>query len=299
MDKAKLKELGNLALKIVGGLSIVFVVIFLIVMIKPSLILEEEKTEDNSYEPVYDSTQRESSGSSYLEDDYSAYDDSSTSQIIKTGEISMTVDDLDDAMNEFNTIKEKFNGSIVYSAEGGEGVDKYLYITMKIKSSDFEKVFSEISDIEGNVENSYTNITDVTEQYIDLDSRLRNLEAVEVQLLEIMETAETVEDTLSVYTELSSTRSQIEVLKGEMRYLENQTDYSYVTVTFSLSSSGAEISEEEWKPLGVLKDAFRVFLLVLKGFANTLIWILVFSPIVLVGVGLYLLINKRHKKSSK
>ena len=114
-----------------------------------------------------------------------------------------------------------------------------------------------------------------------------------------MGSAETVEDTLAVYTELSNTRSEIEVLEGQIRYLDNQTDYSYITVTFSLSSVGAEISEEEWKPYGVLKDAFRSLVSVLKGTVNVLIWALVFSPIVIVVIIIYRIITRKKERKSE
>ncbi len=87
-------------------------------------------------------------------------------------------------------------------------------------------------DIDGEVEYSNTDTTDVTAEYVDLESRLNNLKAVETQLLEIMETADTVEDTLAVYTELSDTRTEIEVLEGQIRYLDNQQIFIYYYQSF-------------------------------------------------------------------
>jgi hypothetical protein len=298
MNKEKFKKIGNIIFKIAGITCISFVVILCVYLILPN----SKNSEQVSYDTDTLLTAEGGSRWSGLEEeteDYSEYSTSSESQLIKRGEISTVVDDLDEAMEAFDLIKDKYEGDITYSYEGGEGVEKYKYITLKIESKDFDKAFEEISDIEGEIVSSSTNTVDVTEQYVDLTSRLRNLESVEEKLLEIMEEAETVEDTLAVYEQLSSTQSQIEVLKGEIRYLDNQTDYSYITVRFSLSSIGAELTEGEWKPFGVLKEAFRTFLVVLKGVANVLIWILVFSPIVLVGFGIYLLTKKKGKKSKK
>ena len=64
---------------------------------------------------------------------------------------------------------------------------------------------------------------DVTEQYTDLDSQLRNLEASEAQLLELMKQAGTVEEILKVQQELTNTRGQIEQIKGQMQYLEQSS----------------------------------------------------------------------------
>ena len=312
INKEKLKKTGKIVFSIVGGLAIAFVALFLAAFTIASW--EERVTDyDTSYDsddytrelfglgnlsfsevPLTDDSVKESSDR-YINES----SDSESTKGIKTGTLSMVLDDLDVARKEFEDIKNEYSGSITYSYESGEGLDKYISMTLKIVSSDFEKVFEEISEIEGEIEYSYVNTSDVTEQYIDLQSRLKNLEAVEVQLTEIMETAKTVEDTLAVYSELSSTRSQIEVLKGQIKYLDNQTDYSYITVTFSLSSVGADITEDAWKPLGVLKNAFRALISILERFIDLLIWVLVFSPIGLIPSAIYWLVSRKIKKSKK
>lgn len=301
INKEKLKKAGRIIFNILGGVAIVLVVIFLIQYVIP---IEAQKSSDtSSYDPddYYAGLNYSDSrtGEQESSEDTTVTDTATDTQEIKTGQVSMTVDDLDIAKGELENIKNEYGGTITYSYESGEGVDRYVYETLKINADDFEEVFEKISNVDGEVAYSNTDSTDVTEEYVDLESRLSNLKAVETQLLEIMETAETVEDTLAVYTELSDTRTEIEVLEGQIRYLDNQTDYSYITVTFSLSSVGAEISEEEWKPYGVLKDAFRSFVSTLKGFVDVLIWVLVFSPIIIVGVGMYLIATKKSRKSKK
>ena len=299
IDKEKLKKVGNIVFYILGGIAIVLVIIFTIQYVVP---MEASKSSRAEYLDDLSYYTGENSSDVSVEEGLNP-DDFSASQVgnaeIKTGQISVTVDDLDTAKNEFESIRNKYDGIITYSYENGEGIDRYVYETIKVKSEDFEKVFEEISKINGEVEYSSTDTTDVTEEYVDLQSRLTNLKAVEAQLLEIMESAETVEDTLAVYTELSNTRLEIEVLEGQIRYLDNQTNYSYITVTFSLSSVGAEISEEEWKPYGVLKDAFSSFVSVLQGTVNVLIWALVFSPIVIAVIIIYKIITRRSRKSEK
>jgi metal-responsive CopG/Arc/MetJ family transcriptional regulator len=312
INKEKAKKIGKIIFSIAGGLAIAFIALFLAAF---TIASWDERVTDSDTSYDSDDYARELSGlgslssseaspiNDSIKESSETYtnesSDSESTKEIKTGTLSMVLDDLDVAMEDFEDIKNKYSGSITYSYESGDGSDRYVTMTLKITSGDFEKVFKEISEIDGEIEYSYVNTSDVTEQYIDLQSRLKNLEAVEVQLVEIMETAETVEDTLAVYSELSSTRSSIEVLKGQIKYLDNQTDYSYITVTFSLSSVGADITEDEWKSLGVLKNAFRALLSMLKGFIDFLIWILVFSPIGLIIYGIYWLVNRKVKKSKK
>jgi hypothetical protein len=132
-----------------------------------------------------------------------------------------------------------------------------------------------------------------------LQSRLKNLKATETQLVKILETADTVEDTLAVFNQLSSTRSQIEVLEGQIKYLDNQVDYSYLTVYLSLSDVGKEVKDEKWEPLGVVKNAFSALVDFGIGIVDMLIWVIVFSPVILIPLALVLLIIKKRKKGKK
>lgn len=286
INREKLSKALQIIFCAVGGLAAVFVILYIAYAYIPRA--EDYISSNINYV------------SNYSDEGKSSYDSSEEvttqdTEEIKTGQLSIVVDSIDEARNELEEIKSKYDGSITYSYESGDGLDKSLTLTIKVKESDFENAFKDLSEITGDVEYSYTDTNDVTEEYVDLQARLTNLQATEEQLLKIMDEAETVEDTMSVYSELSSVRGQIEELEAQIRYLDSQTDYSYITVTFSLSSTGAGISEDEWKPLGVLKEAFRAFLTVLKGFGNIFIWILVFSPFVLVAFGIYLIVEKVRK----
>jgi len=167
---------------------------------------------------------------------------------------------------------------------------------LKIPVEKFDGVYNDIKNIDGEVIYASSFTDDVTQEYIDLESRLRNLQETEKQLVEILKTAKTVEDTLAVYEQLTSIRSQIEVLEGQIKYLDNQVDYSYITVTLRLSDVGKEITDEEWNPLGVLKTAFSSLVSFGKFLVNVLIWLVVFSPAIAIAVVIIVLIKKNIKK---
>jgi PKD repeat protein len=89
-----------------------------------------------------------------------------------------------------------------------------------------------------------TSSQDVTEEYVDLTSKLKNLEATEQQLLRIMDKAEKVEDILAVERELSNTRSQIEQTKGRMQYLEKTASMSLIQVNLEQSKLDAKLTAD-------------------------------------------------------
>jgi hypothetical protein len=221
------------------------------------------------------------------------------SKIRKSGTVNLTVEDLDKANDAVLDILDGYYGSIVSSYQSGEGNNRNISITIKVPVENFENIYEDIKDIEGEVTYASFSTDDVTSQYTDLESRLKNLEATEEQLVKILETADTVEDTLSVFNQLSSTRSQIEVIKGQLKYLDSQVDYSYLTVNLSLSDVGKAIPEDKWQPLGVLKNAVSALLDLGTSLVDSLIWIVVFSPVVLIPVLVIVLIVKKKAKKKK
>jgi hypothetical protein len=240
---------------------------------------------------------RTSTSSGSLELDASNYDEANTtSKIRKSGSIDISVEDLEIARSTILNILENYNGSVVSSYESGKGNEKTVYTTLKIPVEKFDDIYNDIKNIDGEVTYASYYTDDITQEYTDLESRLRNLEETEEQLVEILDTAETVEDTLAVYEQLTSIRSQIEVLEGQIKYLDNQVDYSYITVTLTLSDVGKEITDEQWNPLGILKTAFASLVKVGKSLVSVLIWLVVFSPAIAIAVVIIILIKKDLNK---
>ncbi len=254
------------------------------------------------YTPSYDQSYSYSEASSDrgMELDSLNYDESNTeSKIRKSGTINLTVEDLQTSNSEILKLLEGYNGSVVSSNESGVGNNKTISLTLKVPVEYFEDLYQSVKDINGDVSYASYYTDDVTQEYTDLESRLRNLEVTENQLVKILNSAKTVEDTLAVYNQLSSTRSQIEVIKGQLKYLDNQVDYSYLTVTVSLSDVGKEITDDKWEPLGVFNNAFSALADLGIGIVDVSIWVLVFSPVILIPLLITLFIIKKRKKGKK
>ena len=220
------------------------------------------------------------------------------SKLQKSGSISFLVEDIDEAVTSMKSINTKYSAQITNIYDHGRGNDRYVQITTKVEVGDFEKYYDSLREIEGDVVDASISTTDVTEEYIDITARLKNLRSTEEQLTEIMQSADTVTDVLAVQRELNSVRGEIESYEQRKRYFDSQTDYSYISVTFSVDKTGLNVTEDEWKPWGEFKSAVKSLLDVLKGFVNLLIWLVVFSPLVLIPffVIKYLIRGKKAKK---
>ena len=218
------------------------------------------------------------------------------SKVQKAGSVSMLVADLDDAVTSLGAVNLKYSGQVTNIYDYGRGNDRVVQITVKIPVADFEKYYEELKLLDGEITYANISTTDVTEEYIDITSRLTNLKSVESQLTEILQSATTVTDILAVQKELNTVRGDIESYEARKRYFDSQTDYSYMSISFSIDKEGLDISDEPWKPFGEFKAALNTLVSVLKGFINATIWVLVFSPIVLIPGGIaYYIVNKKKE----
>jgi hypothetical protein len=104
-------------------------------------------------------------------------------------------------------------------------------ITMRVPAAKFFSVLEEIRKL-GQILSKSINAQDVTDEYVDLQLRLKNAEATRDRLLAILEKAQTVKDTLEVERELSRVREEIERIKGRLTVLDRQTAFSTITVNF-------------------------------------------------------------------
>ncbi|MFA6754448.1 MAG: DUF4349 domain-containing protein [Candidatus Dojkabacteria bacterium] len=288
---------------VIFSILVVALALFLIYGVKeyfaPSFYKEEAISFNEGRYPVseglsLDSYQRADSRTLEADNYYEANIDS---KIKKSGNIDLKVESLDESYKSLKEIMDEYQATIVSSYDAGEGNEKSVSTTIKIKSEYFEDIYEDVKQVEGEVLYASYYTDDVTMEYTDLESRLKNLVSTEIQLVKILDTAKTVEDTLAVYTELTDIRSQIEVIEGQLKYLDSQVDYSYLTVNLSLSDLGKDIRDEQWKPLGVAKNAFSSLVDFGIYLADILIWVIIFSPVIAIAVITVILIKKKAKKS--
>ena len=89
---------------------------------------------------------------------------------------------------------------------------------------------------------------DVTSEVTDLESRLRNLQAAETQLLEIMDNATKTEDVITVFRELTTVRGEIEVIQGQIKYYRESASLSAINVNLQAKAAVEPITIAGWQP---------------------------------------------------
>lgn len=243
----------------------------------------------------------ESYGGDY--DDYEEYEDVDNideRMIIKSGSLSIVVDDVRASVEEITSYAEEKGGFLVSSNISKYDIELSGYITVRVPSEFFDEIIAYVKEM-GELESEYIEGIDITEEYVDLEAKLGNLQATEAQFLEIMKKAVEIEDVLAVQKELSYVRENIESIEGRMKYLSESVDLSSLTVYLSTDPSTLPVIDEEdkWRPFAVFKEALRSLLDTGKGVVNTLIWFGVYLPVAIVLLLIIWLVARHIKKKKK
>ena len=164
-----------------------------------------------------------------------------TRMIVRTGDIHMIVGDILFTLDQISGLAESTDGYVVSSNKWKESGVLVGTISIRVPAETFEDTMRVLRELAIEVEYDATESTDVTEEYIDLKARLGNLEAAEDQLLVIMQKAKEVQDILEVQRELTSTRGEIESIKGRINYLEQTSQTSLITVALVQSKLGVKL----------------------------------------------------------
>jgi len=214
--------------------------------------------------------------------------------IVRNGDMSLVVKDIVDARDEINQLAVRFDGYVVSSQVWGEEQDMRGYISIRVPDEDFAPVLAELRDLAVRVTSESTDSQDVTEEYVDLQSRLNNAEATESQYLALLEKAIDVEDILRIYDSLSRVRNEIEQIKGRMQYLERTSSMSLITVNLRPEATAKPLVRAGWSAFEILKSAVRGIVIFGQWLGIIAIWILIFIPI--WGTILGIIYWRRRKK---
>ncbi len=217
--------------------------------------------------------------------------------IVRTGEMSLVVEDVSQACDDIAQLAVSFGGYVVSSYISGEEEDIRGWISFRVPDDKFEMALTELRDLAVRVESERTESRDVTEEYVDLQSRLRNAEATEQQYLTLLGKAEEIEDILKIYDSLSRIRSEIEQIKGRIQYLERTTSTSLISVSLEPEVTAKPLVRIGWNALEVLKSAARGLVIAGQVLGTIAIWLLILIPI--WGTILGIILWRRHKRKTK
>jgi hypothetical protein len=224
--------------------------------------------------------------------------------IIRTGDMTIVVTDTETAMAQIGGMAEGAGGWIVSSnVYQASETAKSGYMTVRIPAEGFQAFLDAVSALSVEVTNLSTSGQDVTEEYVDLDARLGNLEATAERVRGFLDEARTTEEALAVNAELSRLEGEIEAIRGRMKFLSESAAFSAVTVTLTPDELAQPIAVGGWQPQGVLKDAVEALISAMQALGSLAIWAVVFllpvALLIAIPVALIVYLVRRRRTGKR
>jgi hypothetical protein len=153
-------------------------------------------------------------------------------KIIKEGAITFETDNIASTKQLITNVTTKLNGYVA-----NENIYTYTNkqeyrLVIRIPADKFEELLAKISDNATKIDSKNVDVLDVTEEYIDIESRIKTKKELESRYKEILKQANKVEEILSIEKEIGQLRTEIEATEGRMRYLKDRIGFSTLTVNF-------------------------------------------------------------------
>ena len=218
--------------------------------------------------------------------------------IIKNGEMTLLVADTDRALDQATGIAVNSGGYVVSSKTWNSGEFKSAALTMGVPSDQFEAVQRQLRALAVEVLSDTSSGQDVSDEFVDLQSRLTNLEATAARIRELLKDAKDVDEALQVNIKLSEVESEIEQIKGRMQYLKDRSAFS--TIALNLQPDVPTPTPAAWQPGKTVESAVNSAGNLLRGLIDAVIWfgivLLPFAIPVLAIIAIVVYFRRRRKK---
>ncbi len=224
--------------------------------------------------------------------------------VIQTASLKITVKDTAAVLDAVQSLAKELGGYVVSSNAWRETEQLRAQVTIRVPAGQLQAALQRIRAQAVKVDSESISGEDVTQEYTDNESRLRNLRATEKELLELLTVAREktgkAEDVLAIYREITQIREQIEVLQGRQQYLATMTAMATISVDIWPEPLEQPIVEPGWKPLKTLRDAFRALTQTGQTLVDVLIWLVVYGvPVLAVIAGPVVLIVWAVRRSRR
>ncbi|MFN3752749.1 DUF4349 domain-containing protein [Flavobacterium sp.] len=215
-------------------------------------------------------------------------------KIIKSGNLRFQSDNLEETYSQIQTAVKKYNALIKNDSQANNDYQFSRTINIRIPNQHFDAFIADISKGVKYFDLKDISSQDVTEEYIDVASRIKTKKVLEARYLELLKKANKVSEMLEIERQLSEIREEIEAKEGRLRYLQNKVSMSTLDIEF-------------YKPVAQGRKATvsyggRIANAIVSGFngiSNFLIGLIENWPVIITLVVLFFFIRKRFKRKNK
>ena len=219
-----------------------------------------------------------------------------TRSVILTANIAMRANEPWTVADRAQSVALGLGGDIIGLSQSGGKDDRVASLTIRVPSERFTEALRQLRALDGDVVSSTVDGKDVTDQFVDLKARLAAKQAEEQRYNALLTRAGTIDEILKIDAALSNVRTQIEQLQGQVNSIASRTQFSTITMTITPAIlSVVTPPTPAWDPTRTVAAALATLGVMLRGFADLAIWLLVFGWIPLLALAVALIVTRgRH-----
>jgi len=218
-------------------------------------------------------------------------------QLAKTAQVSLEVTNVDkSAQQAINWTRQAGGEMLNLTDNGTKGEVRRLSLEVQVPAPQLDGVLAQFSTL-GKLESREVTAEDVSNQLVDVGARLRNLRKSEELLLKIMERSGSVGDVLKVTQELSQVREQIEQWEAQRVNLLNRVRFSRIRLNLTSPMAATPMPSIPERLGETWQQATSTLGNITVGLVQLALWLLVFSPYLLVAGLVGWLVRRRWRAS--
>lgn len=153
-------------------------------------------------------------------------------KLIKNGDLSFETSDVKKTKAAVDAICKEFEALVSNESQNNYSERLQYSQTIRVKADRFDALVQKIEAEAKRVENKSVGVQDVTEEFIDVEARLKTKKELEARYQEILKDAKNVQDIVAIEGQMNAVRAEIESMEGRLKYLNNQVDYSTLNVSY-------------------------------------------------------------------
>jgi len=216
--------------------------------------------------------------------------------IIRNANMSLVVRDAVEALRKITALVDAKGGYVAETKQWKENEQVRASATVRVPATQLSSALAAIRGFAVRIESENITAQDVSQEYTDLGAQLRNLQAAETELRELLRTVrertQKASEIMEIYNEITKVRGEIDRIQARLQYLSQMTELSTITIELVPDALAAPVVEPGWQPVATVKAASRALINSMKSVVDALIWVVLYLlPLGLVFVAVVLLVR--------
>ncbi len=202
-------------------------------------------------------------------------------KVILNATMSLLVNKADETEQNVRALVQNLGGYVLQSQTSGDEDRRSVHLTVKVPAARFDDALNALESKTFAIKVLGRSVSgqDVTDEFVDTESRLRNLKATEARLLDFLNKAKSVEEALQVNQQLTELQGQIEQASGRIKFLSESTAFSTISLDLQPDVPLVLAKVETWRPGIAASSAWHNLLAFAQGLADAAIVLAIWSPV--------------------